>query len=115
MYGKKYKTEIRYFVSYLEKIVLQKVPVPKLTFLEPFMTVLYEVELLNYIDHKAADDFEAFTEVSVKKPRVCVSFFYNHPSFSSNVDTSWELSSDVIKPIQGLCLYPAQSWDPLAI
>ncbi|XP_078363308.1 inactive peptidyl-prolyl cis-trans isomerase FKBP6-like isoform X2 [Oculina patagonica] len=30
-------------------------------------TVLYEVELLNYIDHKAADDFEAFTEEERKQ------------------------------------------------
>ena len=30
------------------------------------LTVLFEVELLSYIDHKAADDYDAFTEVSVK-------------------------------------------------
>ena len=28
--------------------------------------MLFEVELLSYIDHKAADDYDAFTEVSVK-------------------------------------------------
>ena len=28
--------------------------------------MLFEVELLSYIDHKAADDYDAFTEVSDK-------------------------------------------------
>ncbi|KAJ7378740.1 Inactive peptidyl-prolyl cis-trans isomerase fkbp6 [Desmophyllum pertusum] len=33
----------------------------------PSATVLYEVELLSYIDHKAADDFDAFTEEERKQ------------------------------------------------
>ena len=28
------------------------------------IVVLYEVELLSYIDHKAAEDYDTFTEVS---------------------------------------------------
>ena len=35
-----------------------------LCYLISLLTVLFEVELLNFIDHKAADDFDAFTEVS---------------------------------------------------
>ena len=29
-----------------------------------YIVVLYEVELLSYIDHKAAEDYDTFTEVS---------------------------------------------------
>jgi len=39
------------------------------TFLQRLSTVLFEIELLSYIDHKAADDYEAFTEVSLKYAR----------------------------------------------
>lgn len=39
------------------------------TFLQRLSTVLFEIELLSYIDHKAADDYEAFTEVSLKYVR----------------------------------------------
>mgnify|MGYP007094311168 FL=1 len=31
-----------------------------------FIVVLYEVELLSYIDHQAADDYDTFTEVNKK-------------------------------------------------
>ena len=31
-----------------------------------FILVLYEVELLSYIDHQAADDYDTFTEVNKK-------------------------------------------------
>ena len=39
-------------------------PYLALFYLISLLIVLFEVELLNFIDHKAADDFDAFTEVS---------------------------------------------------
>lgn len=38
----------------------------KVSFLSFYCTVLYEVELLSYIDHQAADDYDTFTEVNKK-------------------------------------------------
>lgn len=42
-------------------------PYLALFYLISLLIVLFEVELLNFIDHKAADDFDAFTEVSKYK------------------------------------------------
>ena len=39
-------------------------PYLALFYLISLLIVLFEVELLNFIDHKAADDFDTFTEVS---------------------------------------------------
>ena len=39
------------------------------------IVVLYEVELLSYIDHKAAEDYDTFTEVSKMGKSSC-----NYPS-----------------------------------
>ena len=47
-------------LNYWNKILFHK-----LTWLEHFFAVLYELELLSYLDHKAADDYDSFTEVTL--------------------------------------------------
>ena len=59
-------------------------PYLALFYLISLLIVLFEVELLNFIDHKAADDFDAFTEVSRYNNNNNSNYNNNNNKYSNN-------------------------------
>ena len=63
-------------------------PYLALFYLISLLIVLFEVELLNFIDHKAADDFDAFTEVSKYNN-------YNNSNYNNNNNNKYSNNKNI--------------------